>query len=280
MGNKGPRETGYCNTDPIDKVHKKGIMLKELTKNDWLSLLNIPEDRIPTVLVLRGTRNLRANYVKHSDFLSYAFEVGSPNGIFEDVLIGDYKNITVGYASVYGDAMASEITHLFAVLGTTLVIQTGCCGALTDSIQAGDIVCATSAYCGEGASQYYLPQKREVSASPNLVKQIMPSRVASVEIHKGPIWTTSALLAEGKAEIQNWSHQGYIAVDMETATTFAVAEYFGMQRLSLLFVFDNPSKGEHILLSDAEKQQRREDGEQAVIDTVFAIIEKHENGNR
>ena len=255
-------------------------MLKELTKKEWLSLLNIPEHRIPTVLILRGTRNLKANYLKHRTFFTNIYEVGSPNGIFEDVLIGDYKSIGVGYASVYGDAMASEITHLFGVLGTSFVIQTGCCGALTDSIQAGDLVCVTSAYCGEGAAQYYLPQAQEINASLDLVEQISPSRVASVEIHKGRIWTTSALLAEGKSEIQSWSHQGYIAVDMETATTFAVAEYFGMQRLSLLFVFDNPSQGEHILLSDTEKQKRRTDGEQAVIDTVFAIIENYENGNR
>ena len=255
-------------------------MLKELTKSEWLSLLNIPEDRIPAVLVLRGTRNLKVNYAKHSAFFTNIYEVGSPNSIFEDVLIGDYKNISVGYASVYGDAMASEITHLFGVLGTSLVIQTGCCGALNDSIQAGDIVCVTSAHCGEGAAQYYLPQKQEVSASLELVEQAIPSSATSVEIHKGPIWTTSALLAEGKAEIQSWSHQGYIAVDMETATTFAVAEYFEMQRLSLLFVFDNPSQGEHILLSDVEKQKRREDGEQAIIDMIFAIIENYENGNR
>ncbi|MDE0425774.1 MAG: hypothetical protein OXN25_12990 [Candidatus Poribacteria bacterium] len=242
-------------------------MLKELTKKDWLSLLNIPENRIPTVLVLRGTRNLKVNYTKHSAFFTDVFEVGSPNGIFEDVLIGTYKNIDVGYASVYGDAMASEVTHLFGVLGTSLVIQTGCCGALTDSIQAGDLVCATSAYCGEGAAQYYLSDKQEINASPELVEGI-PSFTG----HKGRIWTTSALFAEGAAEIQDWSHQGYIAVDMETASTFAVAEYFGMQRLSLLFTFDNPSQGDHILLSDAEKQKRREDGEQTLIDTVFAII--------
>lgn len=250
-------------------------MLKELTKKDWLSLLNIPENRIPTVLVLRGTRNLKVNYTKHSAFFTDVFEVGSPNGIFEDVLIGSYKNIDVGYASVYGDAMASELTHLFGVLGTSLVIQTGCCGALTDSIQAGDIVCATSVYCGEGAAQYYLPQTQEINASLELVE-----RIPSFTGHKGRIWTTSALLAEGEAEIQDWSHQGYIAVDMETASTFAVAEYFGMQRLSLLFAFDNPSQGDHILLSDAEKQRRREDGEQALIDTVFAIIENYKNGNR
>ncbi len=254
-------------------------MLKELTKKEWLSLLKIPENRIPPVLILRGTRNLKANYAKHNDFFTDIFEVGSPNGIFEDVLIGTYKNINVGYASVYGDAMASEVTHLFGVLGTSLVIQTGCCGALTGRIQAGDIVCVTSAYCGEGAAQYYLSQRQEINASPDLIEQTVGFHSASVGIHKGRIWTTSALLAEGKAEIRDWFHQGYIAVDMETASTFAVAEYFGMQRLSLLFVFDNPSQGEHILLSDAEKQKRRIDGEQALIDTVFALIEDYENGN-
>ena len=255
-------------------------MLKELTKKEWLSLLNIPENRIPTVLVLRGTRNLKTNYAKHLSFFTNVFEVGSPNGIFEDVLIGTYKNINVGYASVYGDVMASEVTHLFGVLGTSLVIQTGCCGALTDSIQAGDLVCVTSAHCGEGAAQYYLPDKQEIYASPELIEETFSSHAASVATHKGRIWTTSALLAEGKAEIQDWYRRGYIAVDMETATTFAVAEYFGMQCLSLLFVFDNPGQGEHILLSDTEKRKRRTDGEQAVINTTFAIIENYENGNR
>lgn len=254
-------------------------MLKELRKKDWLSLLNIPENRIPTVLVLRGTRNLKANYTKHAAFFTDIFEVGSPNSIFEDVLIGRYKNIDVGYASVYGDAMASEVTHLFGVLGTSLVIQTGCCGALTDRIQAGDIVCATSAYCGEGAAQYYLPQTQEINASLGLVEGIPSLGTTSVATHKGRIWTTSALLAEGTAEIQDWSDQGYIAVDMETASTFAVAEYFGIQRLSLLFTFDNPSQGDHILLSDTEKQKRRENGEQILIDTVFDIIENYGNGN-
>lgn len=255
-------------------------MLKELTKNEWLSLLNIPKNRVPTVLVLRGTRNLKVNYAKHSTFFRDILEVGSPNGIFEDVLIGTYKNINVGYASVYGDAMASEVTHLFGVLGASLVIQTGCCGGLIDSLQSGDLVCVTSAYCGEGAAQYYLPQTPEINASLELVEETLLFDTIPVAIHKGRIWTTSALLAEGKSEIQEWSHKGYIAVDMETASTFAVAEYFGMQRLSLLFAFDNPGQGEHILLSDAEKQERRALGEQAVIDTVFATIENYNHGNR
>ncbi len=250
-------------------------MLKELTKTEWLSLLNLPEDKVPKILVMRGTRNLKTHYAKHSTLFGNIVEIGSPNGIFEDVLVGAHKDICVGYASVYGGAMASEITHLFGVLGTSLVIQTGCCGALSHDIYAGDIVCVTSARCGEGSSQYYLPHKYEVNASVDQMDLIVKAQMPHVRLHQGPIWTTSALLAEGEAEIQNWSDQGYIAVDMETASTFAVAEYFGMHHLSLLFVFDNPLSGEHILFNDVEKKERRSNAEEAMIDMVFYIIENY-----
>ncbi len=247
-------------------------MLKEVTKTEWLSFLNIPEDAIPEVLLLRGTRNLKGNYAKHRAFFDDVLEVGSKIRMFEDVLIGVHKSIPVGYASVYGDAMACEITHVFGVLGTSLVIQTGCCGALAEGILPGDLVCATSARCGEGASQYYLPGRHEVQASVDLVDRITTGSVGSLGVHKGPIWTTSALLAEGRREIECWSSQGYVAVDMETASTFAVAEYFRMRRLSLLFVFDTPRQGAHILLAGPDSRERRAQGEQAMIDMVFAII--------
>lgn len=242
-------------------------MLKELSKSDWLSLLAIPEDIIPHFLLLRGTRNLKTNYLKHKKYFTHVLEIESPNSIFEDVLIGKYKNMTCAYASVYGDAMASEVTHVFGVLGTSLVIQTGCCGGLKENILPGDLVCATSAYCGEGASRYYTSKKEVESSLVNWVEEPL--------IHKGPIWTTSALLAEGKEDIEKWHSKGYIAVDMETATTFSVAEYFAMDRLSLLFVFDNPLLGDHIVLTDTEKEERRNHGEKAMLDMAFSIAEKY-----
>jgi purine-nucleoside phosphorylase len=253
-------------------------MLRELTKDDWLSWLGIPADRVPQALLLRGTRNLKANYEKHRRHFRDVIEVGFPNGIFEDVLIGVRDNSVVAYASVYGDAMASEITHVFGVLGTPLVIQTGCCGALSGELLAGDIVCATSAGCGEGAAHCYLPGRREVAASPELVERITGDLVAPVALHKGSVWTTSALLAEGKQEIERWGKQGYLAVDMETASTFAVAEYFKMRRLALLFVFDSPGQGAHILLTDAQKQERRAEGERVMLDAVLSLIGANPKG--
>jgi hypothetical protein len=95
-------------------------MLRELTKTDWLTVLGIPEGRIPRALLLRGTRNLKTQYSHYRQFFSNVVEVGCPNGIIEDVFIGDHAGQPVAYASVYGAAMASEVVHIFGVLGTPL----------------------------------------------------------------------------------------------------------------------------------------------------------------
>ena len=239
-------------------------MLKDLTRNDWLSFLNLDPARIPPVLILRGTRNLRTRYEQHRPLFTDVVDVGSPNGLFEDVFIGRHDGGDVGYASVYGGPMASEITHVFGVLGTRLVVQTGVCGALGDGIVAGDLVVATEAGCGEGAAACYIPGSERVAASPGLVEWVRSIDGLAVPRHTGPIWTTAALLAEGDAEVTAWHRAGYIAVDLETASTFAVADHFGMRRLSLLVAFDNPREGAHLALTEHDKAEARVRGEEAM----------------
>ncbi len=251
-------------------------MLKDLCRADWLACLDIPEARVPKVLLLRGTRNLKAAYDRHADLFEDPVAVGSPNGLFEDVLLGWYAGVPIAYASVYGDALASEVTHLFGVLGTELVIQTGCCGAFGAGIEAGDVVCATSAHCGEGAAQYYLPDHRVLDASPEVVHQLVRGWDGTMPLHQGPIWTTSALFAEGREELLGWAKAGCIAADMETATAFAVAEYFGVRRASLLYVFDNPREEEHLLAEGAALQARREAGDAAMVDAALRLISRYE----
>lgn len=249
-------------------------MLKELPKKELLKLLNIPESKIPAVLILRGTRNLKTAYKRHRKYFSDICDIGSPNAIFEDVFIGAYKGSNIAYASVYGDAMASEVTHVFGRMGTKLVIQTGTCGGLAKNLLPGDLICVNSAYCGEGAAQYYLPRRKIIGASLELVKSLR------VPTHGGRVYTTSALFAEGRAEIQKWHDAGYSAVDMETATTFAVAEYFGMKKLSFLKVFDNPFTGEHLMKESLKADYLRKRGEATLMEALFAFIDGYVNPNR
>jgi purine-nucleoside phosphorylase len=249
-------------------------MLKDLTREDWLSFLDLDPGRIPPALILRGTRNLQSHYDRHRALFDDVIDVGSPNGLFEHVFVGRHDETDVGYASVYGGPMASEITHVFGALGTRLVIQTGVCGALGNGIVAGDLVIATEAGCGEGAAACYSPGLEHVGASPELVDWACGGDGIGVTRHRGRVWTTAALLAEGDAEIAAWYRAGYLAVDMETAATFAVAEHFSMRRLSLLVVFDNPRDGAHLAMSEDDKDGARARGEAAMRRLAFQLIER------
>lgn len=244
-------------------------MLKELKKSDLMEMFSIPEGRIPEALILWGTRNLKSRYATMIPFFENVIEVGSPNGIVEDVLIGDAAGTTIGYASVYGAPMASEVTHIFGVLGTRRVIQIGTCGCLADDLEAGDLFVAESAYCGEGAAQYYKTDSKEVFATLKL-DEVANGRRPDASVKKGRIYTTSALFAEGWEDVERWATEGFSAVDMETAATFAVAEYFGMERGSMLVCFDNPRRKEHILIADAEKTELRRTAQRRMLEVALA----------
>ena len=248
-------------------------MLRDLTRADWLEMLEIPEDRVPEVLLLRGTRNLRRQRDRHAERFDDVLEIGSPNGLFEDLFLARHGELEIAYASVYGDSMASEITHVFGVLGTTHVIQTGCCGGLQPGVHTGDLVIPARAVSGEGAARYYVSETSNLRASAELVRPAASLVRSCWAYHTGVMFTISALLAEGRAELEAWADAGYAAVDMETATTFAVAEHFGMNRVSISFVFDNPLLGETLVDTGDEGASRRQRGEDAMKDVVTRLLD-------
>jgi nucleoside phosphorylase len=133
------------------------------------------------------------------------------------------------------------------------------------------LVDASAGTLRDGASQYYKSDGMTVTATMSPDKlQLLQS--ADVPCHAGRIYTTAALFAEGKREIDEWHARGYAAVDMETAATFAVAEHFGMDRVSILFAFDNPRHSGHLLLDEADKMERRARGNRRMNEVAFELI--------
>jgi len=247
-------------------------MLKELTRADWLSILSLPERRVPLVLLVRGTRSLTHWYRAAQAHFTNVLELGTSNGILDDLFVADLGPHPIAYASVYGAPMASEVTHVFGVLGTRLVIQIGNCGALADDLATGDLFCASEACCGDGASQYYAPGEARVAASLDPREWIPAGRSGTAAVRRGRIYTTSALLAEGRDDLEAWHRAGCAAVDLETAATFAVAKHFGMDRTSLLYIFDNPRRKDHIFMDDADRAERRRRGNARMMELVLDLI--------
>ncbi|HEY5119445.1 MAG TPA: hypothetical protein VII90_08325 [Anaerolineales bacterium] len=253
-------------------------MLGELTKDDWMKMLGIHQNRVPQAVLLWGTRNLKTRYTAMRQRFRQVHEIGSPNGLLDDILIGMLGDICVAYASVYGAPMASEVVHLFGVLGARLVIQIGTCGGFGEVLKTGDLFVSEEAYCGEGASQYYKTNGKTVAATV-MFSDIPDNSRHGIPIARGRIYTTSALFAESRADIDRWVGLGFSGVDMETAATFAVAEHFGMDRGSVLAVYDNPRGEDHILNIDSEINKLRRTAQKTMVEIALDAIINYGRGD-
>ncbi|PDM38723.1 uridine phosphorylase, partial [Parageobacillus yumthangensis] len=55
----------------------------------------------------------------------------------------------------------------------------------------------------------------------------------------GTVFTTGAIMVETSEMVQKWAKSGHIGVDMETATTLAVARKFNKKAIGLLNLSDH-----------------------------------------
>ncbi len=65
--------------------------------------------------------------------------------------------------------------------------------------------------------------------------------------HRGAHITWSSLFTETPQMMEGWHRAGYLSVEMETATTFAAARYFGMDAVSMVVVWDDLTRGRRFL---------------------------------
>jgi purine-nucleoside phosphorylase len=123
-------------------------------------------------------------------------------------------------------------------------------------LKTGDVILPETASCRDGVAHLYGPTET-ASGSSELIEQAQQLLSASGHItHTGPHLTWSSLFTETAEMMDEWQRAGYLSVDMETATTLAVARYFGMSAVSLLVVWDDLTRGRRFLdpLNDVEQR--------------------------
>ena len=89
--------------------------------------------------------------------------------------------------------------------------------------------------------------------------------------------TVQAALAETKEDIERWHKQGYLGVDMESATMFAVSNSFNIPSAALLYVADNLVRNELVTDDGYEllKTQRtaiRKENYEVVVKTLLNLV--------
>lgn len=210
-----------------------------------------PEDA-PWGLILHGIYDM-ANAARHwRDLLANARVAANAFNI----VIGEHRGKTIWYAPVLGAPLAAFAVHCAAVLGARSIVQIGSYGGTRRGAMVGDLLLVTGAGRGDGASDWYLPPETPVQPDAALTERLRQSlRRRGLSWHEGPVFTTPAFMAERWEDILRWEREGYAGVEMEAATTLAVAQHFGIPGACLAYLLDNLIESHDIL--DVTEEQRR-----------------------
>jgi uridine phosphorylase len=211
-------------------------MYRELGPEDHRRVLGIAEGDVPDVLLLVGVFDVHT--VLEKRFTRYIEE---PRRLERyPAWLGMKQGLRVALAGALGGPMAAMHVHTFCGAGVRTVIQLGWFGALQPGMALGDVVVPRHAERQDSVSDWYLPKGILADATPELSEEIAARlRERDVQVSEHAIFTTPALLAESREVIADWSRHGWQGVDMETASTFAVAKALGARRAAALIRMDD-----------------------------------------
>ena len=145
----------------------------------------------------------------------------------------DGESLTVQSTGMGGPSSAIVIAEL-ASLGVHTLIRVGPCGALIPELELGLLLVVTEALPFDGTSRA-LSDDAPLHPDGELAEAL---RGAATGGHAGPVASTDLFYDNPEGEEQRWLDAGALAVEMETATLFALARRRTLRAASLLLVSD------------------------------------------
>ncbi len=162
-----------------------------------------------------------------------------------------------------GSPNAATVMDLLTAYQPKAVLFLGKCGGLKRSTEIGNFILPIGAIRGEGTSDDYLPKLAPALPSFKLHKFVSEKLVhRGLDYRTGVVYTTNRRVWEHDEEFKTHLKQYRpIAIDMESATVFAVGHKNEIARGALLLVSDLPMTPEGIKTqeSDVEVSQNWSD---------------------
>lgn len=216
-------------------------------------MLKVPEEYRVDALLTFGTHPKTKAYPFFEEALQ---TLGIPIAYepIQNDFFGDIKSVVTPYGRlwfdvIYGCAYASELVHITSLLGAKAIIHTGSFGALQPNIQPGDIVLPEKAYGDESTTRMYARTRTQPFFSANEQLRTEVAEALGSPAKGGSIISVQAMLAETPEDVVEWQKEGYVGVEMECASLFAVAEHFGVPAAAVLHAGDNLAT--NFLVTDA-----------------------------
>jgi len=240
----------------------------DVTASEWLDGLQLSENEIPDCVIVEGSWWRHERQTWRLDYLSDVRELGFP-----DLFWGRWLDKKIVFCMAYGAARAVEVIYMFSLLGTRLSIQIGTCGGLQPELKPGDIVIPDQVVAEDGVGHLF-GKGASTSATASLVSQATRALLERGRtVHVGKHVTFSSLFAETVEMMESWHKEGFLAVDMETATTLSVAEHFDRSAVALLVVWDELTRGRRFLdpMSN-EEQLALNQGNKDVFEVALELV--------
>lgn len=242
----------------------------EIPAAEWLNAMKLAPEDIPDAVIVEGSwwRQQRTDWR-----LGYLQDVRELE--FPDIFWGRWRDKKIAFCCAYGAPRTVEIIHLFGVLGTKLAVQIGTCGGLQSHLMPGDIILPEVAFCREGVAQMYGAHDAVLGSSVWIDRAEALLHERGHTTYRGTHVTWTSLFTETPQMMEAWHRAGVLSVEMETATTFAVASYFKMAAVSLVVVWDDLTRGRRFLdplPPGGDEALNRSNG--AVYEVALALTER------
>ena len=205
------------------------------TAEKMLSRLGVKPGALGKIALVPGPRDRAAklrralgNPRKALAFQDYEMHTGT---------LGPHR-VTVGNGGRYS-ADTAITTELLCAGGVETLVRVGSCGSLQETVKLGDIVIATGAVRGDGASPRYVSEDFDTLSHPRVAEAL--ARAADslgVPVHHGRVFTTDALFRETPELLSDLEQQQITAIDMVTATFLTVAQVKNARAGAILAVSD------------------------------------------
>jgi DeoD family purine-nucleoside phosphorylase len=147
---------------------------------------------------------------------------------------GDGRPLTIQSTGMGGPSAAIVIAEL-ADLGARTLLRVGTCGALDASLRLGELLVAEEALAGDGTSRA-LGAGDRVAADRELSGRLRDA--AGPDAPHGSVVSSDLFYDAPEGSAERWRDQGARAVEMETATLFALAARRGLRAGCALIVSD------------------------------------------
>jgi purine-nucleoside phosphorylase len=217
---------------------------KELSVAEIEAWLDVTQEEIPEFLVLHCTWPWSSDRELHR-YLTNPLKVG--NTQLGNFWVGTLAGHETGYIKAYGSGMVADMLYILIQLGVHYVFQIGSMGSLQQHINIFDLVIPSECVKFEGLETHFLQSTSRCNEFLlQTVTKAMETKAAT-PFYTGQTISIDFLFAENTERVTTWSQIGLLAIDMETATTYAVCHELGAKAIAVLLIIDNlVKKGELI----------------------------------